>query len=329
MRVAFHIGDPLTDGVSAIALSWVQQLSTQYPSDRFMLLTDSILLGPLDNNIQLERLPRRYSLLSAWSHWVLYKKLRTFKPDLLVHTLSESRLMARWKKVRVGPMARFETRSTTDSFMPLSFSQVSVLSAEEKHTIKEQWSFGREFFMLTGPLPSEAQLTLLLQAFSLFKHRQQTGLRLVLPFSLSVYYPALAKKIDQYKYRSSLIITEMLSPQQVVQLAGSAYSLIAIGTPGAALIACLQAWQVGVPLLSIHDNDLEAAAGESVLYATADTKEALATIMMQIYKDESLRLELIRKGQQRVNELDQHRITAALYEQLQQFIQGVADPSAY
>lgn len=329
MRVAFHIGNPLTDGVAAIALSWVQQLAKQFPTACFIVLSDSPLEGKLDERIGWEPLPRPYRFFSFWSQIVLYRKLLAFKPDLLVHTVREPRLISRWKQVRVSPKAGFVTRTSLVSFLPLCFSQVSILSTEEKHKIKEQWSFGREFFMLTGPLPSEAQLTLLLQAFSLFKNRQQSGLKLVLPFSLSTHYPALAQKIDQYKYRSSLIITETLSTTQVLQLAGAAYSLLVLATPGAALMACMQAWQVGVPLLALQDEELLSAAGESVLYAASETKEAFAAIMMQIYKDEALRLQLIRNGQQVVSSLDQPAIIAALYEQLQQFTQGSIEPVAY
>jgi hypothetical protein len=329
MRVAFHIGNPLTDGVAAIALSWVKQLAVQFPSACIIVLTDSPPEGKLDQRVGWELLPQPYRFFSFWSHIVLYRKLLAFKPDLLVHTLPEPRLISRWKQVRVSSKASFVTRTSLASFLPLSFSQVSILSAEEKHKIKEQWSFGREFFMLTGPLPSEAQLTLLLQAFSLFKNRQQSGLKLVLPFSLSTHYPALAQKIDQYKYRSSLIVTETLSPIQTLQLAGAAYALVVLATPGSSLIACMQAWQVGVPLLALQDEELLSAAGESVLYAASETKEAFAAIMMQIYKDEALRLQLIRNGQQVVSGLDQRAITTALYEQLQQFIQGSIEPVAY
>ncbi|MFM8711033.1 MAG: glycosyltransferase, partial [Sphingomonadales bacterium] len=203
-----------------------------------------------------------------------------------------------------------------------------LLGPEQKHGIKEQWTFGREFFMMAGPLPSESQLILLLQAFSIFKHRQQSGLRLVLPFSIADHYPSLAKKIDQYKYRSALVMTGSIEPSQVAQLAGAAYALVAPGPPGSALLPVVQAWHSGIPLLALPDSHLSSIANGSVLFAADPSKESLATIMMQIYKDESLRLQLIRYGQQCRSAIDIPEETARLHTKLLELVSEPSDHAA-
>ena len=320
MRVVFHITHPTTDGVSAIAQCWVRQLATQYPEDRYLVLSDSDLQEPFHERLAAVKLPRRFTLFPFWADVRLYLKLASFKPDLLVNTRSGQAVFGRWRHARVTSLAALAFAGQEVSFTPIPFSGYELLSGEEKLHIKEQWSFGREYFMLTGPLPSEGQLTFLLQAFSLFKNRQQSGLRLVLPFSVTKHYPSLAKKIDQYKYRSALVITESITPKQVAQLAGAAYALVALGSPGTALIAILQAWRVGIPLLTVHESGLLGVAQQSVLFAADLTKEALATMLMQIYKDESLRLQLIRQGQRCLADIDASLLPAALHQQLQQLV---------
>ncbi|MFM7645722.1 MAG: hypothetical protein ACKO41_03315 [Sphingomonadales bacterium] len=322
MRVAFCIGNPVTDGVAAIVMSWVNSLVLQYPEDRYLLLSEYPLEGYHEalppNQVSVVYLPRRYSFFPFWSDTLLYQKLVSFQPQLVINAHPAQRLSSRFKQARVSAMAAISTPDGEISFMPLPSPDYNSLSADQKHVVKEQWVFGREYFMLTGPLPSEAQLTFLLQAFSIFKNRQQSGMRLVLPFSLSSHYPLLAKKIDQYKYRSSLIITESISASQVAQLAGAAYALMALGSPGTVLIATLQAWRVGIPLLALPETGLGGHTQQSVLFAAESTKEALANIMMQIYKDESLRLQLIRQGHQCWQDINISSLTAALHQQLQQ-----------
>jgi hypothetical protein len=88
----------------------------------------------------------------------------------------------RYKQARVTAKAGLVVGSTETLFAPLVSAAYKLLSTDEKHAIKEQWSFGREYFMSTGSYAAADQLILLLQAFSLFKNRQQSGLKLVLPF---------------------------------------------------------------------------------------------------------------------------------------------------
>ncbi len=332
MRVAFHIGDPLTDGVAAIALSWVRQLSMQYPEDRYVVLSEYPLPDPVDRlskgSFAWIVLPRRFPLFPFWSDAIFFHKLSLFKPDVFISTYPDKPVFARCKQARVTAKAGLATDSNETSFAPLLSSHYTVLNTDQKLAIKEEWSLGREYFMLTGPLPSESMLTLLLQAFSLFKHRQQSGLKLLLPFSLSGRYPVLASKIDQYKYRQSLVITGSIAAEQVAQLTGAAYALLSVGSPGAALLASAQSWRVGVPLLTLPDLDLSCLTQDSVLFASEPTKEALATIMMQIYKDESLRLALIRQGQRCLSAADAPFVTASIRTSLQQLITGAATVGA-
>jgi hypothetical protein len=82
------------------------------------------------------------------------------------------------------------------------------------------------------------------------------------------------------------------------------------------------AWRAGVPLLTLQDQGLSAIAGESLLYAESETKEAIAAVMMQVYKDETLRLQLIRNGQQLLSGFDFSATTVKLREKLRQLAEG-------
>lgn len=332
MRMAFFINDPVTNSVAAIALSWVRQLATQFPEDRFLVLVEAPFSAftELDaiEQVQIESVPHRYPFFPIWSDALLYKKLFSFRPDLFISAHPVQHNFTRWKQARITAGGGLLARGIETFFIPFASADYTILGTEEKLAIKEQWTFGREFFMLAGPLPSEPQLTLLLQAFSIFKHRQQSGLRLLLPLSIADHYPSLAKKIDQYKYQDALVITGPIDAAQVAQLAAAAYALVAPGSPGSALLATVQAWRAGIPLLAMPDTSLSTFANESVLIASESTKEALATIMMRIYKDEALRLQLIRNGQQCGSAKDIAEETNRLRVMLQQLVSESLDHTA-
>jgi len=312
MRVAFHISSSDVNGVAAIALAWVESLAQHGSEDRYLLLSDRPIPLPTSDRITVQLLPRRWVFLPFWADLILYQKLKSFGADLLVNTHSDQPVYKRWPHTRVMPMASLISVDEMTGFLPSPRSEYTLLSAEKKHAVKEKWTGGREFMMLSGPHLSGTRLMLVLQAFSIFKNRQQSGMRLVLPFSLSTLYPDLAKKIGTYKYRSSLVITENISASEEAQLTGAAYALLSVGPPGSSLMSLMIAWRSAVPLLTIQEAAITALAGESALYAGAETIESLAAVMMQIYKDEALRLQVIRNGQQRFSGLDTPTQTATL-----------------
>jgi glycosyltransferase involved in cell wall biosynthesis len=184
---------------------------------------------------------------------------------------------------------------------------VSPSAATEKEKIKAGYVQGKEYFLadLTGA--GEEDTMNLLKAFSLFKKRQLSNMQLVLTGRASVSASGVKEKLKTYKYRQDVHWPDELPEKEERGLRGAAYAALfpvdgnTLGTP------LLNAWAAGVPAIVINGGLLQEMAGGSALGATAGDPAALAAQLMLIYKDESLRRDLIAEGLDRLGAFSRER----------------------
>ena len=169
----------------------------------------------------------------------------------------------------------------------------SPLDYNEKANLKNRYTGGKEFFMYSGIIGAHQNLTNLLKAFSVFKKRQGTGTKLLLEGPVYKKDKAFTDSLSHYKYRDELVLTGELPSTERASLIAAAYALVDPALRPHAGIQLLEAAAAGVPSLAI--------AGHPVLptgtYLTADMTDYvdLASGLMQLYKDEGLRNQLIQQ----------------------------------
>ena len=174
-------------------------------------------------------------------------------------------------------------------FRPVSFSI--------KEAIKEKYTGGKEYFIYVGAVQPRKNLVNLLKAFSIFKKRLQSNMKLVVVGRLAWKNNEFLKLVNSYKYRSDVVLTGYLPEEELVGLMASAYALVypslfeGFGVPVAEAMKC------GVPVLTSEKTSMQEVAGEAGLYFNPNDHANIADKMMLIYKDENLRKQLIEKGQ--------------------------------
>lgn len=160
------------------------------------------------------------------------------------------------------------------------------LDWEEKQAWKEQFSSGAEYFLYNGPVNNSHAIITLLKAFSLFKKRQMSSMKLLLngPASDSFH-----EKLATYKYRNDVQLLQLITDEKKASLFASAYAIInPITEPGFSITA-VQAIMSGTPAISCSAESSPASG--SVLFCDQDP-EQLSGKMKQVYKDEHLRTAL-------------------------------------
>ncbi|MBN8688285.1 MAG: glycosyltransferase family 4 protein [Chitinophagales bacterium] len=173
-------------------------------------------------------------------------------------------------------------------FQPLDFAA--------RQPVKDQYTEGKEYFIYTGSVHPRKNLLGLLRAFSLFKKRQQSSMKLVIAGRLAWKYDSFVSSLKTYKYRQDVVMTGYLPDTELARLMAAAYALVypsffeGFGVPVA------EAMQAGVPVITSAGTAMEEVAGEAALYADPADHKALADQLMRMYKDESLRAGLIEKG---------------------------------
>ena len=167
-------------------------------------------------------------------------------------------------------------------------------SPTEKEDVKAQYSNGKEYFLYQGLISTDQNIINLLKGFSLFKKRQQTNMQLLLAGKIDWPANGFEEKLSAYKYRSDVQLISVSGVDEMAKLTGSAYALInPAAKPGFSIVQ-LHAICSAVPVIT---TSAEAEpGGDAVLVADGEDPVTIANQMMLLYKDEILRSELIRKG---------------------------------
>ena len=166
-----------------------------------------------------------------------------------------------------------------------------------KQAIKEKYTDGKEYFIYVGAIHPRKNLINLLKAFSIFKKRLQTNMKLVIAGRLAWKNDEFLKLLNNYKYKPDVVLTGYLQEEELAGLMASAYALVypslfeGFGVPVAEAMKCR------VPVLTSERSSMEEVAGDAGLYFNPNDHKDIADKMMLIYKDENLRNQLIQKGQ--------------------------------
>jgi glycosyltransferase involved in cell wall biosynthesis len=169
------------------------------------------------------------------------------------------------------------------------------LNEDEKTSVKEHYSDGKEFFLCPMDYVSQESIVQSLKAFSLFKKRQKTTMRLALIGKVE-HKEKFQTSMQTYKYKEEVIVLDDLPSQEQSKLLSSAYAAIYIKEGEENLLTELNIMGQGIPVLTANSSILKEVSDEAALYFdAADTKD-IADKMMLIYKDENLRSKLIEEG---------------------------------
>lgn len=196
------------------------------------------------------------------------------------------------------------------SHYPLAADKISIIhngirnifqprSFDERDAIKKKYTDGREFFLCTGSLHPRKNGMNLLKAFSRFKKRQQSSMKLVFAGRLAWKYESLIESLKTYKYRDDVILTGYLPEEELAALTAAAYTLVYPSLYEGYGLPVAEAMQSGVAVITSANSAMQEIAGDAALYADPHDIDAIAEQMKRIYKDETLRNELIIRGLER------------------------------
>ncbi len=171
------------------------------------------------------------------------------------------------------------------------------LNEEEKTTTKAKYTEGKEYFVYTGSIHPRKNLINLLKAFSVFKKRQQTNMKLVLTGRLAWKYESFKENLKSYKYRNDVVMTGYVDETELASITGAAYGMVYPSLWEGFGVPVLEAMRSDVPVITSPASSMEEIARDAALYADPESHVAIADKMMLLYKDENLRKEMIRKGQ--------------------------------
>ena len=188
------------------------------------------------------------------------------------------------------------------------------LSYENKEAVKKKYTEGKEYFVYAGAIHPRKNLMNLLKAFSVFKKRQQTGMKLVLTGRLAWKYESFTASLKTYKYRNDVVLTGYVPEEELVSIIGAAYGMVYPSLFEGFGVPVLEAMKCEVPVITSSGSAMQEIAKEAALYADPGNHTDIADKMMLLYKDENLRKEMIQKGKQVIKEYNWDNTAALLWQ---------------
>jgi glycosyltransferase involved in cell wall biosynthesis len=181
---------------------------------------------------------------------------------------------------------------------------------------KIKYTGGTEYFLYIGAIHPRKNLVSLLKAFSIFKKRQKSNMKLVLAGRLAWKYDSFIQDLKKYKFKEDVIMLGYLSEDELVKITGSAYAVIYPSLLEGFGVPILEAMKSNVPVVTSSGSSMEEIAQDAALYADPKNFEDIADKMMLIYKDEKLRKELIEKGKVIANQYSWKRTAELLWQSI-------------
>ena len=227
------------------------------------------------------------------SHLLFYKKytpkfLEKAKTIATVSGFSKKDILANYK-IEPGKIDVVFS-AVRDIFHPAN--------EEEKTAVKNKYTEGKEYFLYAGAIHPRKNLMNLLKAFSVFKKRQQTNMKLILTGRLAWKYGSFTESMKTYKYRTDVVMTGYVQEEELVKITGAAYGSIYPSLLEGFGVPVLEAMQCDVPVITSAHSAMQEIAKDAALYADPTSYADIADKMMLLYKDENLRKQLIEKGRQ-------------------------------
>lgn len=221
-----------------------------------------------------------------------------------------------WGKQEILRLNKTKKEKIEILSLALRKAQDHIIESEnEKNKVK--YSNGKEYFLYPCKQHNPESFIVLLKAFSLFKKRQQSSMRLML---FSKPGKKSLELLSSYKYREDIVILEKLDAHEEDSLISSSYAVLIPQNSGYPVFTTLKAMQTGIPVLASENSPVREYAGEAALYFEKESEKNISEKMIRIYTDEKLRDQLISKGREKVKNFTFEKSANQLWGYIQQTV---------
>jgi glycosyltransferase involved in cell wall biosynthesis len=225
------------------------------------------------------------------SHW-LY--LRKYTPKFIKKAI---RIVTVSHFSKSDIISRYKTNKEKIDIVYNGVKQIFQPSGlDQGNFIKEKYANGSEYFLYVGAIHPRKNLVNVLKAFSIFKRRLKSSMKLVLAGRLAWKNEEFLHAMNTYKYKEDVVLTGYLEENEIVRLMGAAYALVYPSLCEGFGVPVIEAMACGVPVLTSKNSSMQEIGEDAAIYFDPYNIDDIADKLMRIYKDENERKELIKKG---------------------------------
>jgi glycosyltransferase involved in cell wall biosynthesis len=170
------------------------------------------------------------------------------------------------------------------------------LPESDKQVVRDTYSFGFQYFIYVGSINPRKNIGRLLQAFDLFCESDDCNTRLLIVGEEMWSDSNLASVFESMKNKERVVFTGRLKQEELVKVLASALALAYVSLFEGFGIPLIEAMQCGVPVITSNVSSMAEISGDAALLVDSNSVDSIKMAMLQISTDESLRANLINKG---------------------------------
>lgn len=173
--------------------------------------------------------------------------------------------------------------------LPITYN---VPSVEDREMVLSRYTDGHEYFIYECSIHTQQNQLTVLKAFSIFKKRLKSGMRLIV---LNRLADMPVKDFKNYKYRNEVLFISNVTAIEEQAFVEAAYAALYLPSFTVAQNFAIHCMQSGVPLVCSNNLGYESIYETASMYVPAEAGE-VAAAMMTLYKDEDMRRVFIDRG---------------------------------
>lgn len=168
---------------------------------------------------------------------------------------------------------------------------------EEKKKVRLKYSNGEEYFLFVGALHPRKNVSGLLHAFDEFKKSEMSKMKLVIAGEKMWKTGDISTVFENMKFKSDVIFAARLGTNELKEAMASALALVFVSYFEGFGIPIVEAMYCDVPVLTSNVTSMPEVSGNAALLVDPFSVDSIKDGMIRIYKDETLRNQLILNGQ--------------------------------
>lgn len=172
------------------------------------------------------------------------------------------------------------------------------LPATKQAEVKEQFTKGCDFFLFVGLVHKRKNLARIFEAFDDFKTREPNTIKFVVVGDLHYWHGEIRDTYRNMRHRDEVILMGRQSPKVLQSLTASARALVYASLFEGFGIPIIEAFHAETAVITSDTTALPEIAGPAALYVNPKSTNSIADALYRIWKDDTLRDNLIRQGRE-------------------------------
>ncbi|MDA9257842.1 glycosyltransferase family 4 protein [bacterium] len=170
---------------------------------------------------------------------------------------------------------------------------------EKKKETRSKFTNGKEYFLFVSALQPRKNVTKLFEAFDQFKKETKSDVKLLMVGEKYWWNKEIKQVFDAMTYQSEVIFTGHIQAEDLKNVYGAGLALTYVSYFEGFGIPLVEAMKCELPIISSDKTSLPEVGGEAAIYVNPFYTEDIKNGMLRIFKDQSLREELIENGKSR------------------------------